>query len=127
MLSILVVENHEFFRKSFADLVKCYLPDVTVEDTGDDAEAVLKMDAQVPDVVFLDIRLPGRNGLELAREIKSKYPHVKIGIFSYCDLPEYRAKAFHNGADYFLNKESLSSVEILGLLRSLLPSRAAAS
>jgi two-component system, response regulator YesN len=120
VFSVLVVENHEFFRKSFAGLLQRYLPEVHVEDTGDGLDALRRIDSSVPDVVFLDVRLPGKNGWVLAKEIKAKYPHIKIGFISCYDMPEYRSKAFRNGADYFFNKEALCSVEILSVLSGLL-------
>jgi DNA-binding NarL/FixJ family response regulator len=119
MFSVLVIENNEFFRKSFTDMLKSHMPSLAIEETGDGDEAIEKIDSKVPDIIFVDIRLPGKNGLELAKEIKTKYPETKIGIFSHLDLPEYRTRATKCGADYFLNKSSLSGTEIIGLIENL--------
>ena len=74
MLSVLVIENNEFFRKSFAGMLKSHVPALAIDETGDGDEAFEKIDSIVPDIIFLDIRLPGKNGLELAKEIKTRYP-----------------------------------------------------
>jgi DNA-binding NarL/FixJ family response regulator len=123
MFSVLVIENNEFFRKSFAGMLKSHIPALTIEETGDGSEAIEKIDSNVPDIIFLDIRLPGKNGLELTKEIKTRYPETKIGIFSNLDLPEYRMSVSRCGADYFLNKSSLSCTEIVALIEDLVVSK----
>jgi DNA-binding NarL/FixJ family response regulator len=120
MFSVLVVENNEFFRKSFAGMLKQHMPSLVIEDTGDGYDAIERIDAKVPDIIFLDIRLPGKSGLELTKEIKTRYPETKIGIFSNHDLPEYRTSVSKCGADYFLDKSSLCCTEIFALIEGLL-------
>jgi DNA-binding NarL/FixJ family response regulator len=123
MFSVLVVENNEFFRKSFSIMLKNHMPGLVIEDTGDGYEAIEKIDSKVPDIIFLDLRLPGKNGLELTREIKTRYPKTKIGIFANLDLPEYRTSASKCGVDYFLDKSSLCCAEIVALIEDLLASK----
>lgn len=123
MFSVLVIENNEFFRKSFAGMLKSHLPALVVEDIGDGTDAIEKIASRVPDIIFLDLRLPGINGLELTREIKTRHPETKIGIFSNLDLPEYRMSASRCGADFFLDKSSLCCTEIVALIQGLLVSR----
>jgi DNA-binding NarL/FixJ family response regulator len=120
MFSVLVIEQNEFFRKSFTEALRSQLPALTIEATGCSDEAIKKINSKVPDIIFMDIRLPGKNGLELAREIKARHPETKIGIFANLDLPEYRTTVSRCGADYFLNKSSLSSAEIVSLIEDLL-------
>jgi len=123
MFSVLVIENNEFFRKSFTGMLKSHMPTLVIEDTGDGNDAIERIDSKVPDIIFLDLRLPGKNGLELTREIKTRHPETKIGIFSNLDLPEYRMSASMCGADYFLDKTSLCCNEIVALIQGLLVSR----
>lgn len=119
MFSVLVIENNEFFRKSFTSMLKNYLPNLEIEETDNESGAREKIESRVPDLIFLDIRLPGKNGLELTKEIKKNHPGTKIGLFSNLDLPEYRATASQCGADYFLNKTALSSAEVISLIENL--------
>jgi DNA-binding NarL/FixJ family response regulator len=123
MFLVLVVENNEFFRKSFAGMLKSHIPALVIEDTGDGRDAIEKIASRVPDIIFLDLHLPGKNGLELTREIKTRHPETKIGIFSNLDLPEYRMSVSRCGADYFLDKSSLCCTEIVSLIEGLLGSR----
>ena len=68
-------------------------------------EAMSKIDLLPPDLIFVDIRLPGKNGLELTRMIKVRHPNAIIVILSNYDLPEYRETAYRNGASYYVSKD----------------------
>ncbi|MGZ3539371.1 MAG: response regulator, partial [Thermodesulfobacteriota bacterium] len=57
-------------------------------------------------IVFMDIRLPGENGLELTKKIKQNYPDIIIVILTSYDLPEYRQAALKRLADCFVPKGS---------------------
>lgn len=69
-------------------------------------EAMDKIALVPPDLVFVDIQLPGINGLELTRMIKARNPNAIIVILSNHDLTEYRETAYRNGANYYISKES---------------------
>lgn len=72
-----------------------------------------------PDLIFMDIKLPGENGLELIRKIRVSNSEVKIIILTSHDLPEYREAAKAGGADYFLTKASSKASEIFTLVDNL--------
>jgi two-component system, response regulator YesN len=118
MSSILVVENNDFFRRSFIDILKMYLPNLSIEETADGGEAMQKINSCLPDMVFMDIRLHGTNGLELARKIKGSFPEVVVSILTSYDMPEYRKTAHHFGADHFLPKDDLSGAEVASLIQA---------
>jgi CheY-like chemotaxis protein len=81
-----------------------HFPLIGVDEAGDGSEALIRVEYQRPDLIFMDIQLPGTNGLEVTREIKRLYDDIVVVILTSSDLPEYRQQAFHNGADYFLSK-----------------------
>lgn len=123
MYSVLVVENNVFFRKSFREILQMHLPTVTIDEAATSEEAWQKIEASPPDIIFMDIQLSGKNGLELTREIKRHCPQVIVAIFTNYDLPEYREAAHQYGADHFLIKDSLSGAEIATLVRGILSDR----
>jgi DNA-binding NarL/FixJ family response regulator len=71
-------------------------------------------------MVFMDIRLPGKNGLDLTREIKGHHPNLVISIFTSYDLPEYRKIAEEYGADHFVLKDAVSGAEIAAMVRAVI-------
>ncbi len=68
-------------------------------------EALEEMEKQVPDVVLLDIRMPGMNGVVTTGEIKKRYPQVKVLILTTFDDSDYILSALNNGACGYLLKD----------------------
>jgi DNA-binding NarL/FixJ family response regulator len=77
-----------------------------IEEEPDGRDLINKIDSFHPKIVFMDIRLPGENGLELTKKIKKHYPGIIIIILTSYDLPEYRQAARESMADYFVPKSS---------------------
>ena len=120
MSSVLIIENNDFFRRSFKEILQMYIPSLRVNESVDGSDALAKIAQTIPDVVFMDIRLPGKSGLDLAREIKGLHPHVVVSIFTNYDLPEYRLVAEQYGADHFLLKDTMSGAEIAAIVKSVI-------
>lgn len=57
-----------------------------------------------PDTVIVDIRMPGSSGIELLKQIKARYPEMKVIMLTNCDYSTYRRQCRQLGADHFLNK-----------------------
>jgi YesN/AraC family two-component response regulator len=97
-----------------------YIPSLSVYESVDGSDALTKINQSSPDIVFMEIRLPGKNGLELTREIKDIHPNLIINIFISYDLPAYRkvAKAF--GVDHFLLKDALTGAEIVAMVKAVI-------
>ena len=111
MFHALLVEDNTNFRHSLSDILLSYFPLIGVDEAADGGEALTKVEYLRPDIVFMDIQLPGENGLEVTRKIKLVYDYIVIVILTSYDLPEYRQQAFRNGADCFLSKGDDSCVE----------------
>ena len=120
MHSILIVENNEFYRQSFMEILRLYLPSLVIAEAVNGREALEKIEIQPPDIVFMDIRLNGKNGLELTKEIKARNPAIYIVILTNYDYSEYRETAFWFGADHFLLKDAVSGAEIAELIKRIL-------
>jgi DNA-binding NarL/FixJ family response regulator len=127
MSSVLIIENNDFFRRSFKEILKMYIPSLLVSESVDGSDALRKIAQTSPDVIFMDIRLPGINGLELAREIKGHHPNVVVSIFTSYDLPEYRVIAKKYGADHFLLKDTLSGAEIAAMIKAIVAKKKTSS
>jgi DNA-binding NarL/FixJ family response regulator len=119
MVTALIVEDNVTFRGSLKETLHSRFPAMNITEAGDGEEALQKIKASVPDLIFMDIKLPGENGLSLTKKIKIEYPDVVIVILTSYDLPEYREAAFQYHADYFITKASLST-EIVEVVESAL-------
>lgn len=116
MNRVLVVDGNVFFRRSFREILKVYLPGVTMDEAADAEEAFRRIHSRCPDIIFMDIRPNGKSGLELCKEIKATCPEIVVCVFTDYDLPEYRRIAYQYGVDHFLQKDALSGAEIAGLI-----------
>lgn len=59
-----------------------------------------------PDLAILDIRLPGKSGIDILREVKQAAPDVKIMMLTNFPFPQYKRRCSEEGADYFLDKST---------------------
>jgi len=119
MLKVLLVEDNRIYRETFKDNLRQHFPVVSVSEAGNADEALQKIRGTPPDLIFMDIRLPGMNGLQLTQRIKKEFPKIPIAILTGYDLPEYREAAIQYGADGFFVKESLQWEEIEALVKSI--------
>lgn len=123
MFRTLIVEDNVVFRESFREILRIRFSHMVVDEAADGEEALQKVDTLQPDLIFMDIELPGENGLELTKKIKTHYPAIVIIILTNYDLPEYREAADQYGANHFISKSSSSRDDILTLVKSILSDR----
>jgi two-component system response regulator YesN len=116
---ILIVEDNSTFRQTLRGLLDARFPFFHCEEAGEGKEALTKVNEFFPELIFMDIKLPGESGLELTKKIKSSHPEIIIIILTNYDLPEYRDVAMRNGADYFLSKGSSNTQDIVSLVESV--------
>jgi DNA-binding NarL/FixJ family response regulator len=119
VLRVLLVEDNRIYREAFKDNLLQHFPGMTVVEAENADEALQKIKGNPPDFIFMDIRLPGMNGLQLTQRIKKEYPRIPIAILTGYDLPEYRQAAVESGADGFLVKESLKWEDVEALVKSI--------
>ncbi len=118
-ITALIVEDNAVFRQSFEEHLQIVSPDLAIQVATDGKEALEKVDAFRPQLIFMDIRLPGENGLSLTKKIKAKYPETLVVVLTSYDNPEYRDAALQSGASRFVSKDSLNFEEIAALISSI--------
>ena len=107
-ISVLIVDDQAMVRQGFAALLGSQ-PDIAViGDAADGAEAVAKVDALRPDVVFMDVRMPEMDGLEAARRVldSGNDPAPRIIMLTTFDLDDYVYEALRIGCSGFLLKDA---------------------
>ncbi len=106
MIGIVVADDHEVVRTGFAAMLGTQ-PDFNVLGTaGDGAEAVRACRELRPDVVLMDIRMPGTDGIEATRQLTLDDQAPRVLILTTFDLDEYVFDALRAGASGFLLKEA---------------------
>jgi two-component system response regulator NreC len=117
---ILIVDDNGPFRQTLKGSLQISFPTVAIDEVADGGEVLQEVDTLVPDLIFMDIKLPRENGLKLTKKIKATHPNIIIFILTSYDIPEYREAAFQSGADRFLAKTSLNRMELEELVKSFL-------
>jgi DNA-binding NarL/FixJ family response regulator len=101
---VLLVDDHKMVREGIAGLLENE-PDIVVAGEAADGESAVKLAGQTqPDVVVMDVALPGMNGIEATRQITRKWPHVRVIALSTHGVDEMASAMLSAGAVAFMTK-----------------------
>ena len=106
MISVLLVDDHPLIRKGFRLILDAEADIEVAGEAGDGAAAVAKCSGLRPDVVLMDVRMPGRDGIEATRDITAAGLPSKVLILTTFDLDDYVYAALRAGASGFLLKDT---------------------
>ena len=116
----LIVEDNPLFRQTIMEILGHQFPSMVLEGAADGKTALEKIEDSLPDLIFMDIRLAGENGLHLTEHIMRRHPQIIVAILTSYDWPEYREAAYKFGANYFIMKGSSTNREIVEMIESVL-------
>jgi two-component system, NarL family, response regulator NreC len=104
--TIILADDHHIVRQGFKALLENQKGFSVIAEAGDGLQAVKVTTRLRPDVLVVDVMMPGLNGLEVARQVRKLSPDTKVIVLSmYTDEP-YVIEALHNGACGYVLKES---------------------
>lgn len=107
MKQILIVEDHAIVRLGIIRLLQDLLPmPVAIEEAASGAEALDRIASHPFDMVLLDLSLPGRNGLDLLKQLRRLHPKLPVLVLSMYPEEHYAVRALRGGAAGYLNKGS---------------------
>jgi DNA-binding NarL/FixJ family response regulator len=117
-IRVLLVDDEPLLRMAFTMVLDTQSDMAAVGEAGDGAEAVRKARALRPDVVLMDVRMPGTDGIEATERIIESCPESRVLILTTFDLDEYAFAGLRAGASGFLLKNALPE-ELLGAIRAV--------
>jgi DNA-binding NarL/FixJ family response regulator len=126
VIKILLVDDHTLFRRGIASLLASQSDTEVVGEASDGLEAVDRARELGPDVILMDIRMPGLNGIEAIRRIREEMPGVKVIALTVSDEDEDLFQAIKWGAQGYLLK-SLTPEELLKAIRGVMRGEVAIS
>jgi DNA-binding NarL/FixJ family response regulator len=104
---ILIADDDARFRQRVRELLSSE-PDVEIiGEASDGPDAVCQARQLGPDLVLMDVRMPGMTGLDAARQLKTEMPSLHIIILTLYELEEYKEAAMAMGVDNFIVKRLL--------------------
>jgi DNA-binding NarL/FixJ family response regulator len=115
---VLLADDHALVRAGFRALLNEIKGIKVIAETGDGLEALRLIKTKRPDIVLMDIAMPGMNGLEVTEKVTKAFPEVKVIILSMHKNEEYVLQALRSGAKGYLLKDS-GSDELETALKSV--------
>jgi DNA-binding NarL/FixJ family response regulator len=106
MIKLLIVDDHPVVRRGMQSMLADAKDIHIVGEASNGAEAIKQVVALQPDVVLMDIRLPGADGVQVTRRIRREHPNVKVVILTTYEDEQYLYDAIEAGAQAFLTKHA---------------------
>ncbi|RME89748.1 MAG: DNA-binding response regulator [Anaerolineae bacterium] len=123
MIRVAVVDDEALIREGLAALLSL-MPDVDVVAEGGDGRAALHIaEEYTPDILLLDVRMPGMNGVAVTRELRARCPQVRVLLLSTFPHDEYVIEGLRAGACGYLLKR-IDSERLLQALRAVMAGEA---
>ena len=112
LMKVFVADDSAALRRRLTEMFSLIEGIEVVGEAQDAPEALASIRALQPDVVVLDIQMPGGNGIDVLREVKRDYPQTIVVILTNHADPQYRRRCMELKADYFLSKSKDSKLLI---------------
>ncbi len=122
MIRVLIVDDHQILRRGLKEVLSDGYSDLIVGEAENFDESVAKLVQEDWNLMLLDIKIPGRDGLELLQETKRLRPKIDVLIVSAYPEVEFAIRAFKLGASGYLCK-SQASEELLAAVKRILGGR----
>jgi DNA-binding NarL/FixJ family response regulator len=122
-MNVVIVDDSKIIAERLREMLTDLSNDIrVVQHAQNPAEGKWAIHSASPDVVILDIRMPGGTGIEVLEEAKRQHSAPVVIILTNYPLPQYRARCMKAGADYFFDK-STQFDQVPGVLQGLLHRR----
>ena len=117
-IKVLLAEDHTIVRKGIRSLLDKESGIKVIGEAEDGRDAIKKTEALQPDVVVMDIGMPGLNGLEATRQLKKRFPEMKFIILTVHANEEYVLQTLRAGASGYLVKKAAPS-ELISAIQAV--------
>ena len=112
MIGVLVVDDHVQFREAVRELVECTPGFQVLGEAGSGEEALQMSERLDPQLVLLDVHLPGMDGIETARSLTAVSPHPTVFLLSADDRVDLSVRVESSGAATFVRKRDFCSAAL---------------
>jgi two-component system response regulator NreC len=116
-IRVLIADDHAILRDGLRKLLSEEADIVVVGEAGDGHEALKKVEELKPDVLLLDIAMPGHNGISVAKKVKALSPATRVLVLTMHQEEEYVFETLRAGASGYVLKDAAAS-DLVGAIRS---------
>lgn len=122
-IKVLVVDDHAIVREGLKSLIELDEAFEVVDEVASSMECLRVVPDILPDVILMDLKMPGIDGIEGTRLVKTDYPQIKVILLTNYDDEEYIIEAIKAGADGYVLKD-VKQGELLKIIRMILENQA---
>ncbi|HEX9048112.1 MAG TPA: response regulator transcription factor, partial [Verrucomicrobiae bacterium] len=117
-IRLMVIDDHSAFRRGLISVVESEPGMAVVAQTGNGSEAIALYRQFKPDVVLVDLRLPGMSGVEIIMAVRKEFPEARFIVITTYGTDEDVFRAMQAGAKTYLLKDT-SDEEVLSMIRAV--------
>ena len=121
-MNILLADDHSIVRRGLKDIILEEFPNANFQEASDGQVLIRKMRNDKFDIIISDVSMPGKNGLDALKVIKSEFPSIPVLILSIHPEELYAIRVLKAGASGYLTKESAPE-ELVEAVRMILNGR----
>jgi DNA-binding NarL/FixJ family response regulator len=107
-MNVLIADDHANVRRGLREILDDAFQDTRFSEASNGAEVLAQLVSSRADLLLLDINMPGRNGLEVLKEVKCIYPLLHVIMVSVQPEDQYSVRCLLAGAAAYINKNSAS-------------------
>jgi DNA-binding NarL/FixJ family response regulator len=107
-MNILIADDHANVRRGLRELLVDSFPDAHFTEASGGDEVLSELVISPPDILLLDINMPGRNGFEVLKDVRQAYPMVPVIMVSVQAANQYALRCLRAGAAQYVNKDCVS-------------------
>lgn len=122
-IKVMIVDDHAIVREGLKQLVSLEDDIEVVAEAKGGLECLQLMDRVRPDLIFMDVRMPGISGIEATRLVCQKYPQVKVVMLTIYEDDHYVTEAVHAGAKGYVIKK-INRDDLIKVIRHVVENRA---
>lgn len=104
MPRVLIVDDHAFIRRGVQSILQAFPEWELCGEASNGADAIRLVEALNPDIVLMDVTMPGINGIDATRIIRQAYPSVRVVLLTLHESSEILRSGFRAGANGYLLK-----------------------
>jgi len=118
MIRIVLADDHTIVREGLKQLLASAGDFQVVGEAGDGHEVLQRVRSDTPDVLLLDMSMPGKSGIELIKQIRDEKPTLRILVLTMHEEQQYAIRAIRAGAAGYLTKDS-ASAQLVSAIRKV--------
>jgi DNA-binding NarL/FixJ family response regulator len=118
-MNILIADDHANVRRGLREIIVDEFPGSSFTEAANGNEVLVQLDVSIHDLLLLDINMPGRNGMDVLKDVKSIYPLLPVVMVSVQPEGQYASRCLLAGAHAYINK-NYASEDLAPAIRKIL-------